>query len=117
MAFVCVAIMNHCFEEDIMHNFTLLQAMRVMSRGRKRVGGYKRAPNVKRDFEGAYQKLKGDYFVGSPKYTEKQFRRRFRMKKCLFMRLLEGIVEADPRFERRSDCVGKGGIYPIVIHQ
>ena len=75
---------------------------------------YGRAPNLRRDFDGAYEKLLRDYFNEDAIFGNKEFRRRFRMKKSLFNRVYEGVLEADPRFNRVADWTGKLGIHPLV---
>ena len=57
--------------------------------------------------------LYGDYFAEDPVYDEKDFRRRFRMGKNLFMRLVHGVREHDPWFKLKKDVVGTVGFSSI----
>ncbi|XP_022040380.1 uncharacterized protein LOC110942928 [Helianthus annuus] len=53
-----------------------------------------------------------DYFSPQPVYPENYFRRRFRMSKKLFNRILEGISQHSPYFTQRYDCSGRKGLSP-----
>ena len=45
-----------------------------------------------------------DYFVANPVYDFKDFRRRFRMRRELFDRILDAVVEYDLYFRCSVDC-------------
>ena len=79
-------------------------------------GGSKKgkAPNKPRDFQGAYDRLVGNYFKGAEsKYDETDFERRFRMPRCVFNRVHEALIGTVP-FVHRVDALKKPGIYPLV---
>ena len=52
--------------------------------------------------QAANQQLVADYFDGeNSTYTDTQFRRRFRMKRPLFIRILEQVTASDEYFHQR----------------
>lgn len=69
--------------------------------------------HIDRDREGGRDRLMADYFVENPRYTDKQFRRRFRMRKHLFRQIVETLSEWSPYFRQRSDAFGKPGFSPL----
>ena len=70
---------------------------------------------VHREFEVAEERLRRDYFYQGCKYTHRNFRRRFRMSRKLFLEIVEGIESyySDPLpdhfkfFNKGSDCTGR----------
>nr|XP_024391393.1 uncharacterized protein LOC112289904 [Physcomitrium patens] len=72
-----------------------------------------RAVNTDRDFEEGYRRIFQDYFVDYPIYSSKLFRRRFRMRRELFLRIINGVKAQDPWFEQKIDALGKKGLYPL----
>jgi hypothetical protein len=50
------------------------------------------------------------YFSESPIYTDEMFRRRYRMKRSLFLRVVEKLGEWSPYFNIATDCVGREGL-------
>ena len=79
-------------------------------------GGSKpgKQPNLCRDFEGSYQRLWYHYLSAEPLYGEETFRRRFRMARPLFLKLVDAVESHDPYFTHRPDATGKWGLKPIV---
>jgi hypothetical protein len=69
--------------------------------------------NLPRDFDATHQQIYSDYFADSPIYTEELFQRRFRMPKALFLKIMED-VKFDPWFQRKPDCTGKLGAFPLL---
>ena len=69
-----------------------------------------KAINRERGREAALQQLVADYFSGeNSKFTEVQFRRRFRMSRPLFLRIVQEISDNDVYFQQRPDATGKVG--------
>ena len=60
--------------------------------------------NIDRDFQFFHQKIWNDYFSETPKYPEKYFRRRFRMTKSLFLRIMDDVTQHDPYFRQKPDA-------------
>lgn len=73
-----------------------------------------KAANKKRDFKGAYENVKRQYFNGDASiYDDKDFERRFRMPREVFTRIHDKLLGKDP-FMQKVDALGKEGIYPLV---
>jgi hypothetical protein len=79
-------------------------------------GGSKpgKRPNRPRDFEGSYQRLHNQYFSANPLYDDEIFRRRFRMARPLFLKIVEAVEQHDNYFQQRPDACGKMGLRPIL---
>ncbi|XP_074340796.1 uncharacterized protein LOC141678368 [Apium graveolens] len=63
-----------------------------------------------RNREEDHDRLYRDYFSTTPTYTETQFRRRFRMRRSLFLRIEEAVTAHDNYFTQRVDAVGVRGL-------
>ena len=50
--------------------------------------------------------LDTDYFADAATHMPKDFRRRFRMNKELFMKIVFGVREYDDYFMCKKDCTG-----------
>ncbi|KAI5343568.1 hypothetical protein L3X38_011444 [Prunus dulcis] len=59
-----------------------------------------------------HKKLTMDYFVPNPVYTLEDFRRRFRMKRHVFFRLVNDIPYVNPYFRQTTDATGHLGFSP-----
>ena len=68
-----------------------------------------RAANRDRGRQEAHEQLVSDYFSVDPTYSESQFRRRYRMSRTLFLRIVEEVENADVYFQQRPDATGKLG--------
>ncbi|XP_071727367.1 uncharacterized protein [Rutidosis leptorrhynchoides] len=70
---------------------------------------------IPRDRESAADRLFNDYFADSPVYPENKFKRRFRMSRQLFLRIVEGISNFNSSdipeyfmyFRERPDAAGR----------
>jgi hypothetical protein len=60
-----------------------------------------------RDHAVANQRLIDDYFSNQPMYDEAMFRRRFRMQKPLFLRIVGDLSNNDVYFKQRFDAAKK----------
>eukprot|EP00918_Siedleckia_nematoides_P086144 GHVU01189648.1.p1 GENE.GHVU01189648.1~~GHVU01189648.1.p1 ORF type:complete len:440 (-),score=40.95 GHVU01189648.1:153-1472(-) len=75
-----------------------------------RVGGGSapgRAPNIDRNRQAGHEQIMRDYFGVdgiAPTYPDSTFRRRFRMRRPLFLRILEGCVATDAYFRQKYDA-------------
>ncbi|KAM6575620.1 hypothetical protein CsatA_023947 [Cannabis sativa] len=65
---------------------------------------------INRDRENADRNLFNDYFAENPRFTDLMFRRRFRMGRPLFLRILDAIQRHDNYFLQRRDRMGKLGL-------
>ena len=68
---------------------------------------------VRRDREAAHHNLFNDYFSDNPRYGEDFFRRRFRMSRSLFLRIVDAVKSHNPYFEQRTDALGRLGLSPL----
>jgi len=55
-------------------------------------------------------RLYNDYFAENPKFTETQFRRRFRMSRRLFLRIANAVEAHNSYFKQRTDALGVLGL-------
>ncbi|GJY92042.1 ALP1-like protein [Tanacetum coccineum] len=74
----------------------------------------KRRNQVERDRYGAHDRLVAAYFFVYPQYDEAKFRKRFRMSRRLFTRIVQEITDHYPYFQVRPDCAGRIGISALV---
>lgn len=72
-----------------------------------------KSPNLPRDHAAGHQRIFDDYFGEHPVYTDRLFRRRFRMSKRLFLRVLDAVCQDDPYFVQKPDSTGKMGLSPL----
>ena len=68
---------------------------------------------VERHREGGEARLWNDYFSEDATFSSHLFRRRFRMNKELFMRIVDGLSENVPFFQQRRDATGRLGLSPL----
>lgn len=54
-----------------------------------------------------------DYFVDDPVYNETMFRRRFRMRRPLFLRIVQALGEWNKYFTLKMDALNRPGLSPI----
>uniref|UniRef100_J3LR19 DAD domain-containing protein n=1 Tax=Oryza brachyantha TaxID=4533 RepID=J3LR19_ORYBR len=80
------------------------------SRRRRQIGTRRYIP---RNREAGNDDLVANYFSESPIYTDEMFRRRFRMRKSLFLRIVSALSEWSPYFTNRVDATGRAGHSPL----
>jgi hypothetical protein len=83
----------------------------VLEEGRRRNSGPRRYLSTPR--EEANQRLMGDYFSENPVYNSIIFRRRFRMRRSLFLRIADALGDWSPFFTLRLDATNRPGLSPI----
>jgi len=69
--------------------------------------------HIKRPREEAHQKLVNDYFLENLLYPSNIFRRRFRMSRPLFLRIVEALGQWSNYFTQRVDAVNRQGLSPL----
>jgi hypothetical protein len=74
-----------------------------------RRGGYTRR-YINRDNEGDHNRLVAKYFSDNPLYNDDQFRRRFHMRKHLFLRIVQALGVWSPYFRLRRYTFSKVGL-------
>jgi len=67
---------------------------------------------IERDFNVAAITIHAHYFSDNPKYTDEQFRRRFRMKKNVSFRIEEALMLHSPFFQKRASASYRDPISP-----
>ncbi|XP_018474045.1 uncharacterized protein LOC108845314 [Raphanus sativus] len=70
----------------------------------------KRRAYIERDRERGHNQLWNDYFRENPTYQTEMFRRRFRMNKPLFLRIVERLSTDVPYFQQRRNGHGRYGL-------
>src|ERR1044072_277268 len=73
----------------------------------------KRRTVVDRSREEGHNRLFNDYFSENPIYIDVQFRRRFRMHRHVFLRIVDALGNHDEYFQMRVDATGKMGLSPL----
>ncbi|XP_022553853.1 putative nuclease HARBI1, partial [Brassica napus] len=68
---------------------------------------------IERNREEGHNRLWNDYFSEDPTFLAHLFRRRFRMNKELFMRIVHRLSEDVPFFRQRRDATGRYGLSPL----
>jgi hypothetical protein len=66
--------------------------------------------HVHRDCEVGHDRLFRDYFSDNPTYDSAKFCRRFRMRRELFMSIVDRVCAFDPWFVQRPDALGRMGL-------
>ncbi len=73
-----------------------------------------RSANVHRDYEDGYRRFYEDYLDPESIYSDKHFRRRYRMPVSMFLQLVAKITAHDSYFKQKKDATGKPGIHPTL---
>uniref|UniRef100_A0A0D3AT07 DDE Tnp4 domain-containing protein n=1 Tax=Brassica oleracea var. oleracea TaxID=109376 RepID=A0A0D3AT07_BRAOL len=68
---------------------------------------------MERHREDGHQMLWNDYFCKTPTYNVQLFRRRFRMNKSLFLRIVNRLTTNIPYFQQGKDCTGRSSLTPL----
>ncbi|XP_047961550.1 uncharacterized protein LOC125206322 [Salvia hispanica] len=68
---------------------------------------------IPRNHTGAHDRLFADYFAEEPRYPADVFRRRFRMRRSLFLRIVNALSARYPEFRLQRDAAGKPGLSPL----
>ncbi|KAI9908624.1 hypothetical protein PsorP6_003069 [Peronosclerospora sorghi] len=69
--------------------------------------------NVDRGFQEGHSRIVRDYFAEDPVYGDTLFRRRFRMRRPLFLRLVHAVEAHGEYFQQRPDATGKLGLFAL----
>uniref|UniRef100_A0A0D3D2J6 DDE Tnp4 domain-containing protein n=1 Tax=Brassica oleracea var. oleracea TaxID=109376 RepID=A0A0D3D2J6_BRAOL len=68
---------------------------------------------IERHRKGGHIQLWNDYFSEDSTFSSELFRRRFRMNKGLFLRIVHRLSECLPFFQQRRDATGRLGLTPL----
>ena len=101
--------------DEHMAVLTCLLGLQAQLNAAPRIGGSKpgRRKNKDRNRMEGHMTLWRDYFADDPTFGDKEFRRRFRMNKDLFMTLVIGVRGYDDYFKLKRDCTGLVGFSSI----
>ncbi|XP_024315725.1 uncharacterized protein LOC106866059 isoform X1 [Brachypodium distachyon] len=77
---------------------------------RRRRGSVPGRQVINRDTAGGHARLFEDYFAQHPVYGPSYFRRRFRMSRPLFFRIVKAVRERDSYFVQKKNAAGKLGL-------
>ena len=94
-------------EENEMVMTTLLEAM-VVEAAELKHGGSRKGHRANKNRQGAtgHKLLWDEYFSDTPANLPHEFRRRFRMNREVFRRIVHGVRDYDDYFELKRDRVG-----------
>ncbi|XP_009128548.2 putative nuclease HARBI1 [Brassica rapa] len=73
----------------------------------------KKRVHIERNREEGDRRLWNDYFSETPTYPENLFRRRFRMNKSLFMRIVDRLSNEVEYFRQKKDALGRLSLSPL----
>ncbi|XP_047978689.1 uncharacterized protein LOC125220573 [Salvia hispanica] len=68
---------------------------------------------IPRNHAGGHDRLFADYFAEEPRYPANVFRRRFRMRRSLFLPIVNALSARYPEFRLQRDATGKPGLSPL----
>ncbi|KAI4979066.1 hypothetical protein ZWY2020_015819 [Hordeum vulgare] len=68
---------------------------------------------IPRNHAEGHNRLVANYFSENPLYTEQMFRRRFRMRKPLFLRIVSALGDWSSYFTNRVDATNGEGLSPL----
>jgi hypothetical protein len=69
---------------------------------------------ILRDRKHAHEELVSQYFSEVPVYTDLMFRTRFRMRRPLFLQIVEALGKWSPYFTQRTDATNREGLSPFI---
>ncbi|XP_072147811.1 uncharacterized protein [Setaria viridis] len=69
---------------------------------------------ILRDREHAHEELVSQYFSEDPIYTDFMFRTRFRMRRSLFLRIVDALGKWSQYFTQRTDATNRKGLSPLI---
>ncbi|EHS62875.1 uncharacterized protein PGTG_21248 [Puccinia graminis f. sp. tritici CRL 75-36-700-3] len=101
-------------DDDILSSLqTTLSLILKTKEKKKRGGSTPGRREINRNRLEGHQRLYEDYFSEDAIYPDYLFRRRFRMRRSLFLRIVEDIQEADRYFVQKRDAAGRLGFLAL----
>jgi hypothetical protein len=97
-------------DDDFFVVSVVLEGLKRKKHQKKFRGSMPGCHNVPRDILGGHDQIHLDYFLDRCVYNEKHFRRRFRMSKVIFLRIVAAIESHD---RQKPDALGVLGASPI----
>ena len=100
--------------DDVLHQAKVLIQSSVKEL-EKKASDHRLNPrkHINRPREEAHAKLVNDYFSENPLYPSNIFRRRFRMSRLLFLRIVDALGQWSPYFTQRVDALNRLGLSPL----
>jgi len=100
--------------DDVLHQAKLLIQSSVKEL-EKEAADHRLNPrqHINRPREEAHTRLVNDYFSDNPLYPPNIFRRRFRMSRPLFVRIVDALGQWSPYFTQRVDALNRQGLSPL----
>ncbi|XP_024010245.1 putative nuclease HARBI1 [Eutrema salsugineum] len=106
-------IMEEKFEEASEQIYKQAFQNLFVNRGDRQRASKKKRAYIERNREEGHMRLWNDYFREDPVYPPYLFRRRFRMNKHLFLRIVDTLSTQVPFFQQRRDSTGRSGLSPL----
>ncbi|CAN6223337.1 unnamed protein product [Urochloa humidicola] len=100
-------------EDDVIIVGAILAAVKRKKSRNKFCGSLPGRHSVSRDILSGHEKIYWDYFADKPVYNEKHFRRRYRMSRALFLRIVAAVEAHDDYFQQKADAMGRLGASAI----
>ena len=101
----------YLFENDNIEELVLLKGIshlyKLSKKNKKRGGSAFGRRVISRDHDFGHERLYHDYFSENPVYSDELFRRRFRMNRDLFLRLVDAVKIKDDFFIQKKDATGR----------
>ena len=97
--------MLHAFQAEFEETMINLEAESSRPRRHRRY--------IRRDRQGADERLYQEYFADNCTFPPSYFRRRYRMRRTLFLSIVQRLGEYSPYFTQRADAVDRLGFSPL----
>ncbi|CAL5416256.1 unnamed protein product [Camellia sinensis] len=95
------------------NNASMIQILQSSNRLKKRGGSVVGHNYIHRDRWKGHERLFADYFAANPVYSLATFRRRFRIHRPLYLRILNAIEAHNPYFVEKQDATHILGLSPL----
>ncbi|XP_028087365.1 uncharacterized protein LOC114288077 [Camellia sinensis] len=95
------------------NNASMIQILQSTDRSKKRGGSVVGHKYIRRDRWKGHERLFADYFAANPVYSLVTFWRRFRMRRPLYLRILNAIEAHDPYFVQKQNVAHILGLSPL----
>ncbi|CAN6306492.1 unnamed protein product [Urochloa humidicola] len=100
-------------EDDIIFVGAMVAALKRKKTKKKFRGSLSGRQSIPRDILSGHEKIYWDYFADKSVYNENHFRRRYRMSRALFLRIVAAVEAHDEYFRQKADAMGRLGASAI----
>lgn len=106
---------NFMAEQNVLDSFAqrIEAKLKVNMENRKSRRRYGPRKHINRNRKAAHEQLMADYFAEDSLYSDTMFRRRFRMRRPLFLRTVHALGVWSPYFTQKIDCAKRQGLSPL----